>query len=75
MRDKLIRSNTMQKQGVGTPACLRGQTSLITPCLTYFDPRGKTMHGILSNHLQEYHGTTMVLCFHSRGIIMVKNQV
>ena len=43
MRNKLIRSNTMQKQGVGTPACLRGQTSLITPCLTYFDPRGKTM--------------------------------
>ena len=42
----------MQKQGVGTPACLRGQTSLITPCLTYFDPRGKTMHGIPSNHLQ-----------------------
>ena len=60
MRDKLIRSNTMQKQGVGTPACLRGQTSLITPCLTYFDPRGKTMHGIPSNHLQvvplHYHG-------------------
>ena len=52
MRDKLIRSNTMQKQGVGTPACLRGQTSLITPCLTYFDPRGKTMHGTPSNHLQ-----------------------
>ena len=41
MREKLTKSNTMKQQGVGTPACLRGQTSLITLYLTYFDPRGK----------------------------------